>query len=223
MPSMRLMHCAEPRLAAIWGRGLLGASVLPNSYLGPMKTVALAGHSVRQSARRHYEQAGLLALLGAGLLTGAVLTGADAAGGVAAIFCAVGVLVVFEARRQLRLARRFTVGARSEERVGSRLWVLEERGWLVAHDVGKEGGGNIDHLVHSPTVTFVVETKNSNARERDLEQSRRHARWAAATYGAERRVISVICAQRSGDQPRLVDGVYVVGAPHLVNFMLDRG
>jgi hypothetical protein len=223
MPSRRLMRSADPRLADACGSGLFGSSVLRSSYLGPMKTVALAGHSVRQSARRHYEQAGLLALLGAGLLTVAVVIGADAAGGAAALLCAVGVLAAFEARRQLRLARRFSVGATSEERVGSRLWALEERGWLVAHDVAKEGGGNVDHLVHSPAVTFVVETKTSGARERDLEQSRRHARWAAATYGSQRKVISVICVQRSADRPRLVDGVYVVGARHLVGFMLDRG
>jgi|GEM_PF-1994988 len=188
-----------------------------------MKTVAIAGHSVRQSARRHYEHAGTLALSGAALLTGAVLIGADAAGGVAALPCAIGILAALEARRQLRLARRFTVGATSEERVGSRLWALEERGWLVAQDVTKDGGGNVDHLVQSPAVTFVIETKTSHARERDLEQSRRHARWAAATYGPGREVVSVICVQRSGDHPRLLGGVYVIGAPHLVGFLLDRG
>jgi hypothetical protein len=223
MPSTRLMRSADPRLADACRRGLRGSSVFRSSYLGPMKTVALAGHSVRRSARSHYERAALLALLGAGLLTVAVVVGAEAAGGAAALPCAIGVVAAFEARRQLRLGRRFSVGASSEERVGSRLWALEERGWLVAHDVAKEGGGNVDHLVHSPAVTFVVETKTSGARGRDLEQSRRHARWAAATYGSQREVISVICVQSSADRPRLVEGVYVVGARHLVGFMVDRG
>jgi hypothetical protein len=188
-----------------------------------MKTNVIAGHSVRQSARHHYEQAGLLALLGAALLTVAVLIGADSAGGAGALFCAIGLLVAAAARRQLRFARRFKIGAIAEERVGSRLWALEERGWLVAQDVQKDGGGNVDHLVQSPAVAFVIETKTARYRERDIEQARRHARWAAALYGSQREVISVICVQRSEDRPRLVDGVYVVGAPHLMNFLLDRG
>lgn len=223
MPSTRLMRSADPRPSDAFSRALLGSSVLRSSYLGPMRILATAGHSVRQSARRHYERAALLALFGAGLLTVAVLVGAEAAGGAAALPCAIGVVAAFEARRQLRLGRRFSVGATSEERVGSRLWALEQRGWLVAHDVPKAGGGNVDHLVQSPAVTFVVETKTSGARERDLEQSRRHARWAAATYGSQREVIAVVCMQRSADRPRLVDGIYVIGARHLVNFILDRG
>ncbi len=223
MPCRRLMHFADtrPRAAAVVMFSQSPSCGAPT--LGRMNTNGIAGHSVRQSTRHHYEQAGLLALLGGVLLAGAVLIGADSAGGAAALLCAVGVLVAFEARRELRLARRFAVGAASEERVGSRLWPLEERGWLVAHDIVKDGGGNIDHLVHSPAVTFVIETKTSRARECDLEQSRRHARWAAAAYGVGREVISVICVQRSGDRPRLVDSVYVVGARHLVGFMLNRG
>jgi hypothetical protein len=223
MPCRRLMHSADPRLetAAVLVLSLSPSCGAPT--LGRMKTNVIAGHSVRQSARHHYEQAGLLALLGAALLTVAVLIGANAGGGAGALLCAIGVLVAFEARRQLRLARRFKVGAVSEERVGSRLWALEDRGWLVAQDVEKEGGGNVDHLVQSPAVTFVIETKTARYRERDIEQARRHARWAAGIYGPGREVISLICVQRSQDRPKLVDGVYVVGAPHLVNFLLDRG
>lgn len=188
-----------------------------------MKTNAIAGHSVRQSARHHCEQAGFLALLGALLLTAAVLIGGGFAGGAGALLCAVGLLVAVEARRQLQLARRFKIGAIAEERVGSRLWALEERGWLVSQDIEKDGGGNVDHLVQSPAVTFVIETKTARCRERDIEQARRHARWATALYGAQREVISVICVQRSEDRPRLVDGVHVLGAPHLKSFLLDRG
>lgn len=222
MPCRRLTHSADPRS----GTGILAFSPSPSCgppTLGRMRTSAIAGHSVRQSARHHYGQAGLLALLGAALLTLAVLIGASAGDEAAAIPCAIGVLLAFEARRQLRLAHRFKVGAVSEERVGSRLWALEDRGWLVANDVEKEGGGNVDHLVQSPAVTFVIETKTSRCWERDLEQLRRHAHWASALYGSEREVISVICVQRSRDRARLVGGVYVVGSSHLVNFLLDRG
>ena len=223
MPCRRLMHSADPRLGVVVAQVL---SLLPSCEsptLGRMRTSAIAGHSVRQSARRHYKEAGLLALLGVVLLAAAILIGADGAGGAAAIFCAVGMVLAFEARSKMRFARRFKVGAISEERVGSRLWGLEERGWLVAQNVEKVGGGNVDHIVHSPAVTFVIETKTSRCRECDVEQAHRHERWATALYGSRREVLSVICVQRSKNRARLVGGVFVVGAPHLVNFMLDRG
>ena len=223
MPCRRLMRSADPRPGVAAALAFSPSPSCGAPTLDRMKTSAIAGHSVRQSARHHYEQAGLLALFAAALLAVAVLIGAEAVGGAGALFCAIGLLVAFEARRQLRLAHGFKVGAVSEERVGSRLWALEDCGWLVANDVQKEGGGNVDHLVQSPAVTFVIETKTSRYRERDVEQARRHARWASALYGSGREVISVICVQRSKDRARLVGGVYVVGAPHLVNFLLDRG
>ena len=140
-----------------------------------------------------------------------------------ALFVAIAVVVGWEARKRLHLARRYRVGAVAEECVGSRLSVLEERGWLVEHDVRKSGRGNIDHLVHAPAVTFLIETKAARWRERDIEQARRHVRWAAARYGRERDLVGVICVQRSEDRPRQVDGVYVVGAVHLVDLLADRG
>jgi len=222
MPCRRSMRSAE-------GIGTdLGpqAKIAPSCgapTLGAMKTSAIPGLSVRRSAHNHREQGVMLALLAAAALILAAVIGPDAAGGVAALPCALGLLLVFEARRELRLGRRYRVGAVSEERVGSRLWALEARGWLVAHDVAKAGDGNVDHLVHSPAVTFVVETKTSCPRERDIEQARRQAQWAVATYGPGREVIAVLCVQRSKDRPRLAAGVYVVGAPHLLDFMLDRG
>jgi len=120
------------------------------------------------------------------------------------------------------VGKRFGVGAVAEERVGSRLWKLEELGWLVEHDVQKSGGGNIDHVVQSPAVTFVIETKAGGGR-RDLAQALRHAEWAARRYRGQRTVIPVLCLQHSRQRPELVDGVYTVGACHIVDLMLDRG
>jgi len=158
-----------------------------------------------------------VALLAAGLILGEL--GEREAGG---LFIVIGVLFAWDAWRRGRAGRRFRVGAVAEERVGSRLWKLEELGWLVEHDVQKGGGGNIDHVVQSPAVTFVIETKVGGGRW-DLAQALRHAQWAARHYRGQRAVIPVLCLQHSRQRPELVDGVYRVGACHLVDLMLDRG
>ena len=139
------------------------------------------------------------------------------------LFIVVGILLAWDARRRGRAGTRFKVGAIAEERVGSRLWKLEELGWLVEHDVQKGGGGNIDHVVQSPAVTFVIETKAGGCAPRDLTQAFRHAEWAAQRYRGQRTVVPVLCLHHSQQYPELVDGVYRVGASRLVAFMLDRG
>lgn len=188
-----------------------------------MNSVAAAGHSVRHEARRHLGRAGRsavcsLALLGIGLLL------ARAAGPESAtLLLAIGCLFAWDAWRHRKLGVRFRTGAVAEERVSSRLWKLEELGWLVEHDVPKPGGGNVDHVVQSPAITFVIETKSGRGRPDDLDQARRHAEWARRRFGALRTVIPVLCLQGSRLRPESVDGVCRVGAAHLVDFMLDRG
>jgi len=188
-----------------------------------MNASTTAGRSVRRTSRQCYEQAALLGLVAAALLCLGGAIGSEAAGGMGALLVAIAAVVAWEARKRWHLARRYKVGAVAEERVGSRLWALEERGWLVEHDVEKAGGGNVDHLVHSPAVTFLIDTKASRWSGRDVEQAHRHARWAAARYGAERELVSVICIQRSEQRARSVDGVYVVGASRLLDLLCDRG
>jgi hypothetical protein len=181
------------------------------------------GQSVRQTSQRFYAEAVWRALGSAVLLTIGVAIGADAGGGIGAIFIGVGLLVGINARQRGRMGRRFKIGAVAEERVGSRLWALEARGWLVQQDVVKSGGGNIDHLVQSPAVTFVIETKASTYGPRDVAQAHRHADWAARRYGDEREIVAVICLQGSNQRVEFINGVYRVGASHLVDFLLDRG
>jgi Nuclease-related domain len=183
---------------------------------------SLPGQSVRRGSRRLYEEAGWRALGSAALLALGVAIGAGGGGGAGAIVGA-GLLVGNEARLRARSARRFKIGAIAEERVAARLWPLDERGWLVEHDIQKRGGGNVDHVVHSPAVTFVIDTKAGRWGERDLAQAHRHVDWAACRYGALREIVAVICVGASELPPALFDGVYVIGAPHLVDFLLDRG
>lgn len=159
-----------------------------------------------------------LALFGTGILIGRA-AGTEAA----TVFFAIGILVAGDAWCHWKAGVRFRTGAVAEERIGSRLWKLEELGWLVEHGVPKGGGGDIDHLVQSPATTFVVETKSGRGGPDDLDQARRHAEWARCRFGSSRTVVPVLCLQRSRLRPESVDGVCRVGATHLVDFMLDWG
>lgn len=182
---------------------------------------ASPGGSVRETSRRLYEQAGLRALVAAVLLALGVAIGARGGGGVGAILIAAGILVAYGAWGRARSARGFRIGAIAEERVGARLGALEGRGWAVEHDVQKRGGGNVDHVVHAAGVTFAIDTKAARWRHRDLAQAHRHADWAARRYGGGREVVPVICVQGADLPAALHDGVYVVGAPRLVDFLRE--
>ena len=188
-----------------------------------MSSVHAAGHKVRQDARRHLGRAGRSAVCSLALLSAGLLLDLAAGPEPATVFLAIGCLVAWDAWRHRKVGVRFRFGAAAEERVGSRLWKLEELGWLVEHDVPKCGGGDVDHVVQSPAITFVVETKAGHGRPEDLDQARRHAEWARRRFGSSRPVIPVLCLQGSRLRPESIGGVCRVGAAHLVDFMLDRG
>ncbi len=206
--------------------GLVIVEAVPSSAaptVDRMSARQAAGYSVRQTSRRLYGEALLRAVCSVVLLAAGLILGELGAREVGGLFVVVGILLAWDARHRGRAGTRFKVGAIAEERVGSRLWKLEELGWLVEHDVPKGGGGNIDHLVQSPAVTFVIETKAGRGTPRDIAQAIRHAEWARRRYGDQRAIVPVLCLQHSKQRPELVDGVYRVGASHLVSFMLDKG
>jgi hypothetical protein len=202
--------------------GTMSSSAI--STLDRMNANEIAGHSVRVTSRRLHGEAGGRALIAGMLLVAGLAIGAGGGGGVGAILIGAALFTGLTARQRARSARRFAVGAVAEERVGSRLWVLEDRGWLVEQDVQKRSGGNIDHVVHSPAVTFVIDTKASRCRSRDIAQAHRHAEWGALHYGGAREILAIVCVQGSGEPGREVDEVVsVVGASRLVDFLLERG
>lgn len=217
------MRCADRHDPSAPTAALAGVPSCRVPTLERMNENETPGQSVRQTSQHFYAEAAWSALGSAVLLTIGVAIGADAGGGVGAIFIGVGLLFGINARRRRRAGRRFEIGAVAEERVGSRLWALEARGWLVEQDVVKSGGGNIDHVVHSPAITFVIDTKASKYGPRDTTQAHRHADWAARHYGDGREIVAVICLQGSNQRVEFIDGVYKVGASQLVDFLLDRG
>lgn len=98
-----------------------------------------------------------------------------------------------------KLAGRNRVGADSEGEVRHRLQTLQRQGWDVSHGVGWPGGGDIDHLVRSPSgLGFAIETKTKHFTEGHLRRTVNAARWAA---GKRRRyphgVVPVLCVVRA--------------------------
>lgn len=184
----------------------------------------LAGTSVRQSADRGYYRAAKLTVLAALLAVGAAAVAARGAAFTGLLLLGTVVLVVRVAWRRKLGADAYRRGAAAEERIGRRLATLESRpGWTVEHDVLKAGGGNLDHVVHGGGKTFVIDTKASRWRPKDLAQAHRHIRWAVGRYGRYRDYVPVICVERSEAEPFVEDGVCIVGAPALVGFLIESG
>jgi Nuclease-related domain len=181
-----------------------------------------AGASVRASASRHYADA---ARRGAFVLALVAVALAVASRG--AFFSSLVLVLVAaglgrKAHGVWKSGNGYRAGAISEERVGAILAELAPP-WRVEHDVLKRGGGNVDHVVHSPRVTFAIDTKRSRWKDADLGQARRHAEWAERHFGSRRSVVPVICVERSSKPAVMVDGVYIVGASELVRLLLDFG
>jgi hypothetical protein len=87
-----------------------------------------------------------LAATALGLLvasSGAVLPGG--------LLVAVAGVVALRARRWLVLARRSSVGARSEDEVRDALAALQDHGWRLRHGLRWPGGGDIDSVAIAPT------------------------------------------------------------------------
>jgi hypothetical protein len=68
-------------------------------------------------------------------------------------------------------------GTRAEEEVGTRLDQLKAEGWEVLHNLKKDFGGNIDHLVRGKRGAYAIETKSGRFRHRDVPQAVGNAVW----------------------------------------------
>jgi len=177
------------------------------------------GLSTNCSASRHHNAALHRGAWAVFFLVCAVATVGKGTPSSALLCIALAAYFAHRARERLRLESSFRLGAQAEEQVGVLLEEAADWGWAVEHDVLKRGGGNVDHVVHSPSMTFTIDTKRSWWRERDLDQAHRHAAWAARCYGAHQPIVPVICIQRSSDPALEVDGVVVVGGARLLGFL----
>lgn len=184
---------------------------------------SIPGGSVRAVARAGYFSAGRKTLKVVVLVALAVAVLLEGAPHVAVVVVCLAIAAGRGARHSFRMGHRFARGAASEEVVGAQLEALEDSRWLVEHDLVKPGGGNIDHVVHSAGRTFVIDTKRSQWRAKDIGQACRHADWAARHFGSRRLIVPVICIERSDQQPMLIDGIWVVGRPNLVALIEEEG
>jgi hypothetical protein len=155
----------------------------------------------------------------AALAVAALVAAVAALGALAAGIAAAGVVLLVAAagfgalsHKSLLLARRSRVGADAEDAVRRVLGALVREGWTVEHGVRWPGGGDIDHLVRSPSgLGFAVETKTRSFNERQLARTLHTARWAAGRrQHFPHGVIPVLCVVRSRGLQHNYDKVLVV-------------
>jgi hypothetical protein len=80
-----------------------------------------------------------------------------AAGAVGASAVALVMFVRDDAPQHVANWRR---GAEGERKTAKALRRLESQGWVVEHDLQREGRANLDHVVRGPRGAFLLETKN---------------------------------------------------------------
>ncbi|MGH3031882.1 MAG: nuclease-related domain-containing protein [Gaiellaceae bacterium] len=143
--------------------------------------------------------------------------------GVVAILAltALGLLLSRDALAQAEKVGRYRSGRNAELRVARELDPLQDRGWTVHHDVIKDRGGNIDHVAIGPTGAYVIETKLGAYLLKHLPQARRNAAWLGSRH--RRWFTPVLCLATRGDEPRERDGVWIMGLPHLREWLESRG
>lgn len=102
-------------------------------------------------------------------------------------------------------------------------WALDalaKDGWTVEHDVVRGPGGRVDHLVHGPGGAFVIVTRHRAYRMEHLGRARHHAARLHGEVG--KWVTPVICLTMRDDTPHRRDGVWIMGAEHLVGWLRSR-
>lgn len=113
-------------------------------------------------------------------------------------------------------------GTLAEERVGERLDQLRGEGWEVIHNLKKDFGGNVDHVVWSDRGVYAIETKSGRFRHRDLPQAVGNAVWVKQKFGA-RWVTAVLCVAEDPPTPPREQGyAWVLGPDELQPWLRGR-
>ena len=111
------------------------------------------------------------------------------------------------------------LGLNTDEGVRFALEALGKE-WTVEHDVVRGTSGRLDYLVHGPGGAFVVVTRHRAYRLEHLSRAKHHA--ARMHSELERWVTPVICLTMRDDTPHRRDGVWIMGAEHLVEWLRSR-
>ena len=111
------------------------------------------------------------------------------------------------------------LGLHTDEGVRHALDALGKE-WTVEHDVVRGTSGRLDHLVVGPSGAFVVVTRHRAYRVEHLGRAKHHA--ARMHSELDRWVTPVICLTMRDDTPHRRDGVWIMGAEHLVEWLRSR-
>ncbi len=131
-----------------------------------------------------------------------------------------GFFLVRETRRIGDRANDWWWGAEMEREVARRLEPLRDEGWMVAHDIPREGGGNVDHFVSGPSGAFAIETKRGRNRAASRNQAVSGAVWAREKFGERRWVTGILCVGTDPPAKPIKQGhVWILGVDDLAGFV----
>jgi hypothetical protein len=123
-------------------------------------------------------------------------------------------------------SNRWWIGSAAEERVAAALDQLRDHGWMVVHNLDRDGRGNVDHFVTGPAGAYAIETKSGRHRAADRGQTISNAVWAKEKF-AERWVTPVLCVGTDPPaQPTMLRhgnaSLWVLGPGQLTEWMLAQ-
>jgi hypothetical protein len=107
-----------------------------------------------------------------------------------------------------------------DEPVRDALGELTEEGWTVEHDVSNERGILIGTLVRGPSGAYIVHVRNRAYRLEHLRRARRDASFLHGLVGGW--VTPILCLAVRDDEPHRRDGVWIMGAEHLADWLRAR-
>jgi hypothetical protein len=97
---------------------------------------------------------------------------------------------------------------------------LASEGWTVEHDVSNSRGFLIGSLVRGKSGAYLVQVRNRAYRLEHLRRGRRDAAWLHGFVGGW--VTPVLCLALRDDEPHRRDGVFIMGADHLADWLRAR-
>jgi hypothetical protein len=97
---------------------------------------------------------------------------------------------------------------------------LADEGWTVDHDVSNARGTVIGTLVQAPSGAYIVQVRNRAYRLEHLRRARRDASWLHGLVGGW--VTPVLCLALRDDEPHRRNGVWIMGAEHLADWLRRR-
>jgi hypothetical protein len=93
-------------------------------------------------------------------------------------------------------------------------------GWTIDHDMSNARGILIGSLVQGSSGAYIVQVRNRAYRLEHLRRARRDAAWLHPLVGGW--VTPVLCLALRDDEPHRRDGVWIMGADQLTDWLRAR-